>query len=115
MEEVAVVDHAGLHWVWRLDAIGGGGLCRGTGWSSDRRGIVSDNRDADIDVGPESFTASANVKVPCIEMTKADEVLPWDGRSVIAIFDQVESIAIVDHARLDGYGSLDAVGGCWNS
>jgi hypothetical protein len=115
MEEVAVVDHAGWYWLWRLDAIGGSGLCRGIGWTSGRCGIVFDDRDADIDVGPESFTASANVKVPCMEMTKADGVLPWDGRSVITILDQVESIAVVDHARLDGYGSLDVVGGGWIS
>jgi hypothetical protein len=115
MEKVAVVDHAGLDWLWRLDAIGGSGLCRGTGCSSGRHGIVFDNRGADIDVGPESSTASANVRVPCMEMTKADGVLSWDGRSVITILDQAESIAVIGHARLDGYRSLDAVGGCWNS
>jgi hypothetical protein len=115
MEEVAAVHHAGLHWLWRLNAIGGSGLCRGTGWSSDRRGVVSDNRDADINVGPESFTGSANVRVPCIDIIKADGVFPWDGRLIISFLKQVKSIAIVGNARLDGYGSLDAVGGCWNS
>ena len=115
MEGVAVVDHASLDWCRRCDAVGGSGLYCGARRSSGRCGRVSNNRDADIDVEPESSAVGANLGVPCVELGKADRVLLCNGRAVITILDKVESIAVVGHARLDGCRSLNAVGGCWNS
>jgi hypothetical protein len=76
---------------------------------------VSDNRDADIDIEPESFAAGANVRVPCVELRKADGAVLCNGRAIVTILDPVESVAVVDHARLDRCRGLNAVGWCWDN
>jgi hypothetical protein len=96
VEGVAIIDHAILDWCRRCDAIGWRGLHCG------RRGAASDDRDAHVDIGPKSFAAGTDLGVPCVELKEADGISLCNCSAVLVRLNQVESITVVEYARLYG-------------
>lgn len=104
VEAAAVGSHAVLDRARGLDAVGRGG---GRG----RRG-ETDDTDTDVDVGPETRAGSAaDLRVPGGELGYGDAVAAGNRGAGVSTLDHVETVAVGDHSRLSGLGSLDAIAG----
>jgi hypothetical protein len=77
--------------------------------SSNLRVLEANRAHTNIGIGPEAETILADGGVPFFELVKGDAELGGDDEAVVAWLDVVEGVAVVDHARLDGEWSGDAV------
>ena len=70
---------------------------------------VSDGVDTSIGVCPQVFAVLADSGVPFHELLNVYAVIVGDLETACALFDEMEAVTVLDHARLDGEGGCDAI------
>lgn len=112
VEAVAVVHHAVLDRLRRCV-----GWRRGGRRSGGRRRLATHNADAGVVAGPEVVAGgTADLWVPRVHLGLGQAVLVCQSPAVVICADEMEMVAIVDHAglgRLRGLNAISGLGGGW--
>ena len=98
MELVAVANHTGLGGRRGGNAISGRGS--GGGRDRSRNASTANNADANVGVGPESLAVGADGRVPTVEVGPRETIQGLDGGATLAGGDEMELVAVLDHALL---------------